>query len=130
LVAQTIPRAAWPPHIHPATRVFLALRMAVNEELPALAAALPQAVAALRPGGRLGVIAFHSGEDQHVKTFLRQEARGRVCPPQIPQCICSRQPQLREVTRKPLMPTPDEIQDNLRSRRARLRVAAKLGHGE
>ncbi len=101
VVARTIPRAAWPPHIHPATRVFLALRMAVNEELPALAAALPQAAAALRPGGRLGVVAFHSGEDQHVKTFLRQEARGCVCPPHIPQCICGRQPQLRLVTRKP-----------------------------
>ena len=130
LVARTIPRAAWPPHIHPATRVFLALRMAVNEELPALAAALPQAVAALRPGGRLGVIAFHSGEAQHVKTFLRQEARGCVCPPQIPQCVCSRQPQLRLVTRKPLTPTPDEIRDNPRSRSARLRVAEKLSSEE
>ena len=130
LVAQAIPRAAWPPHIHPATRAFLALRMAVNEELPALAAALPQAVAALRPGGRLGVVAFHSGEDQHVKTFLRQEARGCVCPPRIPQCICSRQPQLRLVTRKPLTPTPDEIRDNPRSRSARLRVAEKLNGEE
>ncbi len=126
LVARTIPRAAWPPHIHPATRVFLALRMAVNDELPALVAALPQAVAALRPGGRLGVLAFHSGEDQQVKTFMRQEARGCVCPPQIPQCVCGRQPQLRLVTRKPLMPGPDEIQDNPRSRSARLRVAEKL----
>jgi len=130
LVARTIPRAAWPPHIHPATRVFLALRMAVNEELPALAAALPQAVTALRPGGRLGVMAFHSGEDQHVKTFLRQEARGCVCPPRIPQCICGRQPRLRLVTRKPLTPTPDEIRDNPRSRSARLRVAEKLNGGE
>src|SRR5215510_1510622 len=130
LVAQAIPRVAWPPHIHPATRVFLALRMAVNEELPALAAALPQAVAALRPGGRLGVIAFHSGEDQQVKTFLRQEARGCVCPPQLPQCICGRQPQLRVVTRKPLMPTPDTIRDNPRSRSARLRIAEKLSSEE
>lgn len=130
LVARTIPRAAWPPHIHPATRVFLALRRAVNEELPALAAALPQAVTALRPGGRLGVIAFHSGEDQHVKTFLRQEAQGCICPPRIPQCICGRQPRLRLVTRKPLTPTPDEMRDNPRSRSARLRVAEKLGSGE
>jgi 16S rRNA (cytosine1402-N4)-methyltransferase len=104
--------------------------MAVNEELPALAAALPQAAAALRPGGRLGVVAFHSGEDQQVKTFLRQEARGCVCPPQIPQCICGRQPQLRLVTRKPLTPTPDEIRDNPRSRSARLRVAEKLNGEE
>lgn len=126
LVARTIPRAAWPSHIHPATRVFQALRMAVNEELPALAAALPQAVAALRPGGRLGIIAFHSGEDQYVKAFLRQEARGCVCPPQFPQCICGRQPQLRLLTRKPLLPGPEARQDNPRSRSARLRVAEKL----
>jgi 16S rRNA (cytosine1402-N4)-methyltransferase len=126
LVARAIPRAAWPSHIHPATRVFMALRMAVNDELPALVAALPQAVAALRPGGRLGVIAFHSGEDQQVKAFMRQETRGCVCPPQIPQCVCSRQPQLRLVTRKPLTPSPDELQDNPRSRSARLRVAEKL----
>jgi len=130
LIARTIPRAAWPRHIHPATRVFLALRMAVNEELPALAAALPQAVAALRPGGRLGVIAFHSGEDQHVKTFLRQEARGCVCAPQIPQCICGQQPRLRLITRKPLTATPEETRDNPRSRSARLRVAEKRSSEE
>ena len=129
LVARAIPRAAWPSHLHPATRVFMALRMAVNDELPALAAALPQAVAALRPGGRLAVLAFHSGEDQHVKACMRQEARGCVCPPQIPQCVCGRQPRLRLVTRKPLTPSTDEIQDNPRSRSARLRVAEKL-HSE
>jgi 16S rRNA (cytosine1402-N4)-methyltransferase len=129
LVAQAIPRAAWPSHLHPATRVFMALRMAVNDELPALLAALPQAVAALRPGGRLAVLAFHSGEDQRVKTFMRQEARGCVCPPQIPQCVCGRLPRLRLMTRKPVTPGADEIQDNPRSRSARLRVAEKL-HSE
>lgn len=126
IVAQAIPRAAWPPHMHPATRVFQALRMAVNDELPALAAALPQAVEVLRPGGRLGVIAFHSGEDRLVKTFLRQEARGCVCPPRIPQCVCGRQPRLTLVTRRPLTPSLDELQDNPRSRSARLRVAEKV----
>jgi 16S rRNA (cytosine1402-N4)-methyltransferase len=130
LVARAIPRAAWPHHLHPATRVFMALRMAVNDELPALAAALPQAVAALRPGGRLAVLAFHSGEDQLVKTCMRQEARGCVCPPQLPQCICGQQPRLRLVTRKPLTPSADEIQDNPRSRSARLRVAEKLHNEE
>jgi len=130
LVARAIPRAAWPSHLHPATRVFMALRMAVNDELPALAAALPQAVAALRPDGRLAVLAFHSGEDQLVKTFMRQEARGCVCPPQIPQCVCGRQPRLRLITRKPLAPSADEIQDNPRSRSARLRVAEKLSREE
>src|SRR5215468_3911621 len=130
LVAQVIPRAAWPSHLHPATRVFMALRMAVNDELPALAAALPQAVAALRPGGRLAVLAFHSGEDQLVKTFMRQEARGCVCPPQLPQCVCGRRPRLRLITRKPLAPSVDEIQDNPRSRSARLRVAEKVSREE
>ena len=108
----------------------MALRMAVNDELPALATALPQAVAALRPGGRLAVLAFHSGEDQLVKTFMRQEVRGCVCPPQLPQCVCGRQPRLRLITRKPLAPSADEIQDNPRSRSARLRVAEKLSSEE
>ncbi len=126
LVAHTIPRAAWPSHIHPATRVFMALRMAVNDELSALATALPQAVAALSPGGRLAVIAFHSGEDLHVKTFMRQEAQDCVCPPRLPQCLCHHQPRLRLLTRKPLLPSAEEIKDNPRSRSARLRVAEKL----
>jgi 16S rRNA (cytosine1402-N4)-methyltransferase len=126
LVAQTIPRAAWPPHIHPATRAFLALRMAVNGELQALTDVLPQAVAALRPGGRLAVIAFHSVEDRQVKQFLRQEAQGCVCPPRLPQCLCGRQPRLRLLTRKALVPTPEELHENPRSRSARLRGAEKL----
>lgn len=126
LVAEAIPRTAWPPHIHPATRVFMALRMAVNEELAALSEVLPQAVAALRPEGRLAVIAFHSIEDRYVKHFLRQEARGCVCPPKLPQCCCGRQPQLKVLTPRPLLPTDTEVEANPRSRSARLRGAAKL----
>lgn len=126
LVAQTIPRAAWPPRIHPATRVFQALRMAVNHELSALVDALPQAVAALRSGGRLGVIAFHSLEDQQVKTFFRQQARGCQCPPRLPQCCCGQQPQLKLLTRKPLVPGSEEQTSNPRSRSARFRAAEKL----
>ena len=126
LVAGSIPRAAWPRDIHPATRVFQALRIAVNDELQALAEALPQAVTALRPGGRIGVIAFHSLEDRLVKHFLVQEARGCVCPPRVPQCVCGRRPRLKVVTRKPLMPSPQEVRANPRSRSARLRVAEKL----
>jgi len=127
LVARTIPRAAWPHHIHPATRTFQALRIAVNGELEALQVALPQAVAALRPGGRLGVLAFHSLEDRMVKRFFRQEAKGCTCPPTLPQCMCGRQPTLEVLTRKPLGPTVSEIEDNPRSRSTRLRVGAKLG---
>ena len=126
LVAQTIPRAAWPPRIHPATRVFQALRMAVNHELQALSDALPQAVAALRSGGRLGVIAFHSLEDRQVKTFFRQQASGCHCPPRLPQCRCGQQPRLKVLTRKPLAPHPDEQASNPRSSSARFRAAEKL----
>lgn len=126
LVAQTIPRGAWPANIHPATRVFQGLRIAVNDELQALHEALPQAVQALRPGGRLGIIAFHSLEDRQVKQFFLQEVRGCICPPRWPQCTCGRQPRLELVTPKPLRPTPQEIYDNPRSRSARLRVAEKL----
>ena len=129
LVAQTIPRAAWPPRIHPATRVFQALRMAVNHELPALVDTLPQAVAALRGGGRLGVIAFHSLEDRQVKTFFRQQARGCQCPPRLPQCCCGQRAQLKILTRKPLVPKPEEQTSNPRSRSARFRAAEKLAIG-
>ncbi len=126
LVARTIPRTAWPRHIHPATRVFQALRMAVNDERQALIEGLPQAVAALRPGGRVGVIAFHSLDDRQVKQFFAQEAKGCTCPPRLPQCVCGRQPRLRLLTRKPLVPSLQEVQHNPRSRSARLRVAEKL----
>ena len=126
LVARAIPRSAWPHHIHPATRTFQALRIAVNGELEALQAALPQALAALRPGGRLAVLAFHSLEDRLVKQFLQREAKGCTCPPKLPQCVCGRQPTLQILTRKPAAPTASEAQDNPRSRSARLRVGAKL----
>jgi 16S rRNA (cytosine1402-N4)-methyltransferase len=126
VVANAIPRAAWPPDMHPATRVFQGFRIAVNDELQALREALPQAVQALRPGGRLGVIAFHSLEDRQVKQFLFQEVRGCICPPRWPQCICGRQPRLKLLARKPLRPTSQEMQENPRSRSARLRVAEKL----
>jgi 16S rRNA (cytosine1402-N4)-methyltransferase len=126
VVAQAIPRGAWPVDIHPATRVFQALRMAVNRELEALSEVLPQALAALRPGGRLGVIAFHSLEDRQVKRFMQQEAKGCICPPRLPQCVCHRRPQLALLTRKPCRPGTQEVHDNPRSRSARLRVGEKL----
>jgi 16S rRNA (cytosine1402-N4)-methyltransferase len=126
LVARAIPRGAWPPDIHPATRVFQGLRIAVNDELQALREALPQAVQALRPGGRLGVVAFHSLEDRQVKQCFLQEARGCTCPPRWPQCRCGQLPRLKLLTRKPLRPTSQEVQDNRRSRSARFRVAERL----
>jgi 16S rRNA (cytosine1402-N4)-methyltransferase len=112
--------------IHPATRSFQALRIAVNDELGALEAVLPQAVELLRSGGRMVVISFHSLEDRMVKQFLRRQARDCVCPPQQPVCTCQHQATLRLVTRRPVRPDETEVAHNPRARSARLRVAEKL----
>ncbi len=111
--------------IHPATRTFQALRIAVNRELELLEAALPQAVTLLRPGGRLAVITFHSLEDRIVKKFFKQEARGCICPPDAPICTCGRMPTLRIITRKPITPSTAEREANPRSRSAKLRIAER-----
>jgi 16S rRNA (cytosine1402-N4)-methyltransferase len=110
---------------HPAKRVFQALRIAVNDELGALERALPEAVAMLRPGGRLAVVSFHSLEDRIVKRFLAAEARGCVCPPELPVCACGREPRLRLLTKKAVRPSPAEVAENVRSASARLRAAVK-----
>jgi len=112
--------------IHPATRTFQALRIAVNDELAALEAVLPQAVEVLAPGGYLAVISFHSLEDRLVKRFLRRESRDCLCSPESPICTCDHRATLRAITRKPVRPTADEIAANPRSRSARLRVAERL----
>jgi 16S rRNA (cytosine1402-N4)-methyltransferase len=110
---------------HPAKRVFQALRIAVNDELAALERGLPAAVSMLRPGGRIAVISFHSLEDRIVKRFFAAQARGCVCPPDFPVCVCGCEPTLRLVTRKAVRPSPQEIAENPRSASARLRVAQK-----
>ncbi|UCC65487.1 MAG: 16S rRNA (cytosine(1402)-N(4))-methyltransferase RsmH [Anaerolineae bacterium] len=112
--------------IHPATRTFQALRIAVNDELGALEAVLPQAMHILAPGGRLAVISFHSLEDRLVKSFFRQEARDCICPPNMPICSCGHKAVLRIVTRRPMVPSATEKACNPRSRSAKLRVAEKL----
>jgi 16S rRNA (cytosine1402-N4)-methyltransferase len=112
--------------IHPATRVFQALRIAVNEELDALQTGLTAALDLLRPGGRLVVLSYHSLEDRIVKRFIQAERRGCVCPPQLPVCVCGRNPRLRLVTNPSLTPTADEIAANPRARSARLRAAERL----
>jgi 16S rRNA (cytosine1402-N4)-methyltransferase len=112
--------------IHPATRSFQALRIAVNEELGALEAVLPQAVDLLRPGGRLAVISFHSLEDRLVKWFFRRQAQACVCPPEQPVCTCAHEPTLRIITRRPVRPDETELVNNPRARSARLRVAEKV----
>lgn len=111
---------------HPATRVFLALRVAVNDELGNLRAALAGARDILPPGARLAVISYHSLEDRLVKNFFRTEAGGCLCPPDAPRCQCQHQPTLRVMTRHPLRPSPTEVAANPRSRSAKLRLAERL----
>jgi 16S rRNA (cytosine1402-N4)-methyltransferase len=110
---------------HPARRVFQALRIAVNDELASLESALPAALDTLRPGGRLAVISFHSLEDRIVKRFLRREERGCTCPPELPVCVCGREPTLRALNRKAIRPSPEEVAANPRAGSARLRAAVK-----
>jgi 16S rRNA (cytosine1402-N4)-methyltransferase len=112
--------------IHPATRVFQALRIAVNEELDALQDGLAAAVDLLRPGGRLVVLSYHSLEDRIVKRFIAAERRGCTCPPELPVCVCGRNPRLRLLTRPSLTPSATEIEANPRARSARLRAAERL----
>ena len=112
--------------LHPATRTFQALRMAVNEEMECLAEALPQALRLLASGGRLTVISFHSLEDRLVKQFFRREARNCLCPPEVPVCVCSHRATLGIVTKKPIRPSAEEVAANPRSRSAKLRVAYRL----
>src|SRR5204863_9882244 len=110
---------------HPAKRVFQALRIAVNDELGSLEAALPAAFAMLRPGGRLAVISFHSLEDRLVKRFMRSQERGCTCPPDFPVCVCGQQPALRAQSRRAIRPSAQEIAANPRAASARLRAAVK-----
>jgi 16S rRNA (cytosine1402-N4)-methyltransferase len=111
---------------HAATKTFQALRMAVNAELDVLRAALPIALDLLVPGGRLAVIAFHSLEDRMVKQVFRREARDCLCPPEQIVCACSHRASIREVMRRPIKPTSNEVARNRRSRSARLRIVEKL----
>jgi 16S rRNA (cytosine1402-N4)-methyltransferase len=112
--------------IHPATQTFQALRIAVNQELEAVETILPQVVQTLAPGGRVAIISFHSLEDRLVKEFFRKESRDCLCPPRQPVCTCGHKASIREITRHPIQPEAEEIQQNPRSRSAKLRVAEKL----
>jgi 16S rRNA (cytosine1402-N4)-methyltransferase len=122
----TPPRPGARRRIHPATRVFQALRIAVNRELESLAAALAAAMDLLRPGGRLVVLSYHSLEDRTVKQFMAAERRGCTCPPALPVCVCGRAPRLRLLGSRPTLPSADEIAANPRARSARLRAAERL----
>lgn len=108
--------------IHPATRTFQALRIAVNDELGALERTLPQALVCLQPGGRLAVISFHSLEDRIVKNYFRQESQDCICPPEQPVCTCRHKATIDIITKKPITASLDEIDANPRARSAKLRV--------
>jgi 16S rRNA (cytosine1402-N4)-methyltransferase len=112
--------------IHPATRTFQALRIAVNREMENLEEALVQTVGVLAKGGRLAVISYHSLEDRAVKHFMQTESRACLCPPEVPVCTCGHAPTLRLVNRKAIIPSEAETRENPRSRSAKLRVAERI----
>jgi 16S rRNA (cytosine1402-N4)-methyltransferase len=126
IVAGVIPRKAWPKKIHPATRTFQALRIAVNDELGALAQWLEALPAILGPGGRAAAISFHSLEDRMVKEKFRALTQGCTCPPDFPVCACGAKAAFAPVTRKPIIAADDEVAQNPRARSAKLRVVEKL----
>ena len=127
-LAQVISRAIGRSggRIHPATRTFQALRIAVNDELAVLEEGLESALELLNPGGRLAVIAFHSLEDRIVKNYLRQESKDCICPPEQPVCTCDHKAKVELIGPKPIMASDSEIERNRRARSARLRVAERL----
>jgi len=127
IVVDSIPgRAVSKQKIHPATRVFMALRIAVNRELERLEAFMKDAADFLTPGGRLCVLSFHSLEDRIVKHRLKALEKGCTCPPQLPRCVCGQKPQVRILTKKVVRPTAEEIAVNPMARSTRLRAAEKI----
>ncbi len=126
IVLDAIPPKSTGWRIHPATRVFQALRIYVNDELKSLHSGIRCAASALKPGGRLCIISFHSLEDRIVKERFRTLSRACICPPKTPICVCQHTPTLQILTKRPIPPTPDEVRRNPRSRSAKLRVAMKI----
>ena len=126
VICAAMPAKARREKQHPAKRSFQAVRIAVNDELGALDELMGIAADRLNPGGRLAVITFHSLEDRIVKSALQEGARGCVCPPEFPVCVCGGKPKLRLITRKPICPGARELAENPRARSAKLRVAERL----
>ena len=126
VIRSAMPAAALREKQHPAKRTFQAIRIAVNDELEAVRAMMATAPDKLRPGGRIAVISFHSLEDRIVKTGIAARENGCTCPREFPVCTCGFVQTLRSVTRKPILPSPEEMESNPRSRSAKLRVAERI----
>ena len=126
VIKSAMPASALREKQHPAKRSFQAIRIAVNDELGAVETVMKKAVPLLNPGGRLAVITFHSLEDRIVKNAMAEAAKGCTCPPSFPVCVCGRKPQVRIVTRKPIVSGEEELERNPRARSAKLRICEKL----
>ena len=126
IIRSAMPAKALREKQHPAKRSFQAVRIAVNDELAAIKQGVESAMDCLSPGGRIAAISFHSLEDRIVKQSFREYATGCICPPEFPVCICGHKPRIKIITSKPLLPDEAELEDNPRSRSAKLRVAQKL----
>lgn len=130
VIRAAMPAAALREKQHPAKRSFQGIRIAVNDELTAISRMLQAAIPRLAPGGRLAVISFHSLEDRIVKSELAAAAKGCDCPPSFPVCVCGKTPLVKLVSRKPILPGPQELEENPRARSAKLRLAEKLAENQ
>ena len=126
IIRSAMPPAALREKQHPAKRSFQAIRIAVNDELGAVETIMEDAVGLLNPGGRLAIITFHSLEDRIVKNGMAEAAKGCTCPPNFPVCVCGKKPQVKLISRKPIVSTDEELERNPRARSAKLRVCEKL----
>ena len=126
IIRSAMPASALREKQHPAKRSFQAIRIAVNDELGAVRQGMEAAIDHLKPGGRLAVITFHSLEDRIVKNVFQDAAKGCTCPPSFPVCVCGRKPKIRILTKKPIIATREEVEENPRSRSAKLRVAERV----
>ena len=126
VIRSAMPAQALREKQHPAKRSFQALRIAVNDELGSVEKAMQDAIPLLNPGGRLAVITFHSLEDRIVKNAMTEAAKGCTCPPSFPVCVCGKKPQVKLISRKPIVASEEELEANPRSRSAKLRVCEKI----